>query len=71
MKMLPILTDRLLLIGTGLICAALAWLFWWYFQATAFEIFTLYFMIMLLVENRRLRRALRNARTEKSEQTAT
>lgn len=71
MKIQAILADKLLLLGTGLICAALAWLFWWYFQATAFEIFTLYMLIMLLVENRRLRRALRDARAEKGNRHAT
>ena len=59
MKMLAFLMDRLLLVGAGLVCAAVAWLFWWYFQARAFDILAGSTLVMLLVENWRLRRALR------------
>nr|WP_315399525.1 hypothetical protein [uncultured Duganella sp.] len=60
MKMLAFLIDRLLLVGAGAVCAALAWLFWWYFQARAFDIFATATVVMLFAENWRLRRALRD-----------
>lgn len=51
--------DQLLLLLTGLICAALSWLFFWYFGQEAFSILALVALIGALADNARLRRRLR------------
>ena len=51
--------DSLLLLLTGIVCAAGAWLFFWYFGQEAFSILMLIALIGAMADNARLRRRLR------------
>ena len=51
--------DSLLLLLTGIVCAAGAWLFFRYFGQEAFGILMLVSLIGAIADNARLRRRLR------------
>jgi uncharacterized membrane protein YfcA len=51
--------DGLLLLLTGIVCAAGAWLFFHYFGQDAFGILMLIALFTTIADNRRLRRRLR------------
>jgi uncharacterized membrane protein YfcA len=51
--------DGLLLLLTGIVCAAGAWLFFHYFGQDAFGILMLIALFTTTADNRRLRRRLR------------
>jgi len=51
--------DGLLLLLTGIVCAAGAWLFFHYFGKDAFVILTMIVLFTTMADNRRLRRRLR------------
>jgi uncharacterized membrane protein YfcA len=51
--------DGLLLLLTGIVCAAGAWLFFHYFGQEAFGILMLITLFTTIADNRRLRRRLR------------
>ncbi len=51
--------DGLLLLLTGIVCAAGAWLFFHYFGQDAFGILMLIVLFTTIADNRRLRRRLR------------
>ena len=51
--------DGLLLLLTGIVCAAGAWLFFHYFGQDAFFILTMIVLFTTIADNRRLRRRLR------------
>ena len=58
------LLDQKALLITGLICAFLAWCFWYFLGQNAFDVFALLFMFTLLAENHLLKKELRKLNSE-------
>lgn len=52
--------DSLFLIIAGLLCAALAWMFWHFAGASGFSILTAIGFVYLIADNRRLRNLLKS-----------
>jgi hypothetical protein len=54
--------DRLLLIVAGAVCAVLAWMFWHILGNDAFSVFPTIMLVVVVIDNVRLRRQLRSHR---------
>jgi len=51
--------DSLLLLATGVACSVAAWAFWHYLGSDAFGVLNTLFLVVVVVDNVRLRRQLR------------
>ena len=56
--------DQVALLIAGVACAALAWTFWHFLGANAFNVLSAIFMVNLIIDNRRLRAQLRQRTLE-------
>ena len=51
--------DQILLLITGSVVAIISWVFWYFLGEASFIVFTIIVMLVLSVDNMRLRRKLR------------
>jgi hypothetical protein len=56
--------DALLLLAAGLVCSLFAWAFWHYLGHDGFGVLNTLFLVVALADNVRLRRQLRERRSE-------